>query len=92
MKREIASLYPHVGLDVWDMVDAWRNDLIHGKEYWQNTVPVLANLICLLIIDEIDAAFYNSQTNNIKTKIQWTSKIWENTGIRAPWDLFPPDI
>lgn len=92
MKIEIASLYPSSELDVYDMIDVWRNDLIHGKKYWQNRVPVLINLICLLVIDEIEPTFYDSQIANVKRTVEWTSKMREISGIRSPWDLFPPDI
>jgi len=91
MKTEIASLYPG-GVDVYDMIDVWRNDLIHGKEYWQNRVPILLNLICLLIIDEIEPSLYNAQKADMKRKIELNSKSRALTGIRAPWNVFPPDI
>ena len=95
MKIEIASLYPPSGSDVYDMIDVWRNDLIHGKEYWQNRVPVLINLICLLVIDEIEPAFYDSQIADLKGIVEFRSKIRKNRRARgdsAPWLLFPPDI
>lgn len=91
MKIEIASLYPS-GADVYDMIDSWRNDLIHGKEYWQNKVPILLDLICLLIIDEIEPSVYDAQKADMKRTIEWSSESRALTGIRVPWDLFPPDI
>jgi len=96
MKIEIASLYPSVA-DVYDMIDCWRNDLIHGKEYWQNKVPMLLNLICLLIIDEIDPSLYDAQKVDIKREVEASSKELElirirGIRIRGPLDLFPPDI
>ena len=92
MKIEIASLCPPAGLDVYDMVDVWRNDLIHGKEYWQNRAPILANLICLLIVDEIEPSLYDAQKADMKRTIQRNSQSRALTGVRTPWDLFPPDI
>lgn len=90
MKIEIATLYP-TPADVYDMIDAWRNDLIHGKEYWQNRVPLLTNLICLLIIDETKPSLYDKKRADMKRKTKWASetRVW---GSRAPWDLFPPDL
>lgn len=92
MKVEIASLYPPGRLDVYDMIDRWRNDLIHGKEYWQNRVPILLNLICLLIVDEIEPSVYDAQKADMKRTIEWGVHTWVLTGTRAPWNFFPPDI
>lgn len=91
MKMEIASLCPS-GSDVYDMIDIWRNDLIHGKEYWQNRIPILVNLICLLIVDEIEPSLYDAQKADMKRRIEWNSESRALTGIRSPWNLFPPDI
>lgn len=91
MKTEIASLYPS-GADIYDVIDIWRNDLIHGKEYWQNRVPTLLNLMCLLIVDEIEPLVYDTRKADMKRTIEWNSESRALTGIRTPWDLFPPDI
>ena len=90
IKNEIAMLYPTT-IDVYDMIDAWRNDVIHGKEYWQNRGPILVSLICLLTIDEIEPSVYDAQRADMKERIKWIS---ETRGLtsRSPWELFPPDL
>jgi hypothetical protein len=91
-KTEFASLYPlPPAMDVYDLIDDWRNDLMHGNRYWMDRVPILLNLMCLLIIDEIDPALYNSKTAEIKKHMEWMQKT-QTQGPRPPWDLFPPDL
>lgn len=90
MKIEIAKLCSTTN-DVYDVVDNWRNDLIHGKEYWQNIVPILTNLICLLIVDEIEPSLYDAQRTDMKRRVEWVSKTRALSGI-VPWDFFPPDL
>jgi hypothetical protein len=92
-KTEFASLHPPTsGLDVYDLIYQWRNDLMHGNEYWSDRVPILLNVICLLVIDEVEPAFYNSQTVKLKTSIVWTRSRINEGSTRAPWELFPPDL
>jgi hypothetical protein len=91
-KTEFASLYtPPPAMDVYDLIDEWRNDLMHGNQYWMDRVPILLNLMCLLIIDEIDPVLYNSKKDEIKKHIEWMQKT-RTRGPRPPWDLFPPDL
>jgi hypothetical protein len=91
-KTEFASLYtPPPHMDVYDLIDEWRNDLMHGNQYWMDRVPILLNLMCLFIIDEIDPALYNSKTGEIKKHIEWMQET-RTQGPRPPWDLFPPDL
>jgi hypothetical protein len=92
MKTEIISQYPTTGLDIYDMIDVWRNDLLHGKEYWQYRAPLLLNLICLLVIDEIEPTLYNSQMNKIKETVEWIAQTQGLGGVTARWFLFPPHI
>jgi len=89
-KSEFATLYPST--DIYDTIDNWRNNMMHGNEYWQNRSPILVNLICMLIIDEIEPALYDSQRGYIKTQIDWYTHTRALTGLRARWDIFPPDI
>ena len=91
-KTEFASLYtPPTAMDVYDLIDEWRNDLMHGNQYWMDRVPILLNLMCLLIIDEIDPVLYNSKKEEIKKHIEWTQKT-RTLGPIPPWNLFPPDL
>jgi hypothetical protein len=89
-ETEFLGLYP--SRDVYDTIGYWRNSIVHGNEYWQNRSPILVNLICLLIIDEIEPSLYNSHSYQIKQRIEWNTKTHTLTGIRAPWDIFPPDV
>lgn len=92
IKAEFASLYtPPLTMDVYDLIDKWRNDLMHGNQYWMDRVPILLNLMCLLIIDEIEPALYNSKRDEIKKHIEWM-QMTHTSGLRPQWDLFPPDL
>lgn len=64
LRNEISALIA-VNADPYDLIDLWRNELVHGQEYWQNRTPVILNLICLLVIDEIEPSAYDNSTNNI---------------------------
>lgn len=88
-KAEIATLYPSAA-DVYDTLDMWRNELMHGREYWQNRVPILANLICLLLIDEIDPTLYDAQRMNLVRTLTFRSRISGEAG--ASWFMYPPDL
>jgi hypothetical protein len=92
IKTEFCTLYtPPPGLDAYDLIDEWRNDLMHGNQFWMDRVPILLNLICLLVIDEVDPSFYDSKKIELKRHIQW---VQETRGLssRSSWDLFPPDL
>jgi hypothetical protein len=89
-KTEFLRLYPSG--DVYDTIDDWRNSIMHGNEYWQNRSPILVNLICLLIIDEIEPSLYNSHSVQMRQRIDWNTRTRTLTGIRTSWDVFPPDI
>jgi hypothetical protein len=89
VKTEITNLYPSI-TDVYHELGEWRNELVHGNQYWMNRVPILANLICLLLIDEIDPAFYDGQRNTMERRIEWATQTFSL--VRAPWDFYPPDL
>ena len=76
-----------------DLIDSWRNDFIHGKEYWQNRTPIIANLICLLVIDEIDPSIYDTKLGGIRLHLEWKNKMG-SYGVPnvIPDDLYPPDL
>ena len=92
IKAEFTSLYtPPPAKDVFDLIDEWRNDLMHGNQYWMDRVPILLNLICLLIIDEVDPVLYNSKKDEIKKHIEWVQRT-RTLSPRPQWNLFPPDL
>jgi hypothetical protein len=92
IKAEFASLYtPPPTKDVYDLIDEWRNDLLHGNQYWMDRVPILLNLTCLLVIDEIDPLLYNSKKDEIKKHVEWMQNT-RTLGVRHQWDMFPPDL
>jgi hypothetical protein len=89
------KLYPSIdarAIDVYDTIDIWRNNVMHGNEYWQNRSPILINLICMLIIDEIEPSLYDSQRSTMRAQIDWNTKTRSLAGLRTFWDFFPPDI
>lgn len=89
LKKELHSLYtPPIGSDVYQMIDGWRNELMHGNKFWIDRVPILLNVICLLVIDEIEPAFYDSQNTEVKKDLKWLAQT--RNLVRAPWDIFPP--
>jgi hypothetical protein len=93
IKSEFCSIYPAPqGSDVYDVIQEWRNDLMHGNQYWLDRVPVLLNLMCLFIVDEIDPAVYDSKRDDLKNHLEWEQKVRDLSGSKAPWDVFPPDL
>jgi len=88
---EVASLYPQAG-DVYDLIDSWRNDLVHGNQYWKDRVPVILNMICFLAIDEIEPSTYDASLAEIAKTLEWGKQTVALTGHRPPWDVFPPDL
>jgi len=93
LKDEIAKLYSTT-TDVFDLIDSWRNDLVHGNKYWQNRVPVILNIICLLTIDDIEPNIYDSRMNEIRRTLEWQRQNEEGFSLtkQSPWDTFPPDV
>ena len=87
--NEIASIHPpSAGRDVYDVIDLWRNILVHGQLYWQNRVPLIMNLLCLLVIDEIEPSSYNDSIEEINKEIERSSE----SGRRMNTSVFPPHI
>lgn len=92
IKKEFCSIYPAPQRsDVYDVIYRWRNDLMHGNQHWLDRVPVLLNLMCLFVVDEIDPAIYDSKRDELKTHLEWEQRT-RGLGSRAPWDVFPPDL
>jgi len=91
LRNEVLTLYPSTG-DAYDLVDSWRNELVHGKEYWQNRFPVILNLICLLVIDEIEPSVYDGKISNIYQAPEWQRRVEAGFDFRVPWGIFPPDL
>lgn len=91
LSTEIAALYPNTG-DVFELVDSWRNELLHGQEYWTNRVPIILNLVCLLAIDEIEPAVYDSKKADLKAMANWTVELQKQATPLHPSQIFPPDL
>jgi hypothetical protein len=92
IKKEFCSFYPPpTSSDIYDLIYGWRNDLMHGHQYWIDRVPLLLNLICLFVIDEVDPTTYDSKKDGFKQHLNWCKKA-RALGSRAPWDVFPPDL
>jgi len=90
LMNEIQGLYPNT-IDAYELIDSWRNELVHGQQYWISRVPVILNVICLLIIDEIEPDIYDGKRNEIRQQLQWQSQSEALSGSRASWAIFPPN-
>lgn len=89
--KEMLALYP--GTDAYDLIGSWRNDLMHGSQYWMDRVPIVLNLISLLVIDEIDPTTYAAQHADLQRAVKWNEQTRAILkGFRAPQDTFPPDL
>ncbi len=93
--QEVSGLYPSP-LHPFDLVDTWRNDLLHGNQYWQDRLPIVLNLICILVLDEIEPSVYRAEVDNQIKNMEWerkTASLMGNyVGIRGHWETFPPDL
>ena len=90
LRNEISTLFT-VATDPYDLIDSWRNELVHGQEYWQNRTPIILNLICLLVVDEIEPGAYDNSRNAIVHALEWQRSTM-TASYRAPWEIFPPDL
>jgi hypothetical protein len=92
IKTELCQLYaPTPPSDIYNLIYDWRNNLMHGNQYWSDRVPALLNLICLLVIDEVDPIVYDSKKAQLKMAIEFWGR-HRSEGSRPPWDIYPPDI
>lgn len=84
---EVAKMYPPPP-DVPGHIDSWRNNLLHGNEYWQNRNPIIANLLCLLVLDEIPATDYDNYRNtDMAQHVSWLANTLPQIG-----GVFPPHL
>lgn len=91
LEGEILNLYPGAP-NGYDLIDEWRNDLIHGRGYWQKVTPIVVNMICLLAIDEIAPDIYDDSLPGIKKHVDQIRRSREDADFVSPWDVFPPDL
>jgi hypothetical protein len=76
LKKEIIALYPQApNSDSYYLIDSWRNDLIHGRKYWSKRVPIVVNLICLLVVDEIVSNVYDSNLDVLQHDLEQESLV-----------------
>ncbi|GIU72810.1 MAG: hypothetical protein KatS3mg003_2289 [Candidatus Nitrosocaldaceae archaeon] len=82
--------------NMYDLVNDWRNEHQHGELYWMNKVPVILNIICLLLFEEIESDNYNGIKDDIKTRIQFLNDRYASNILhileRPHWEIYPPDI
>lgn len=71
IKNEIQKQYSLSNKDAFNLIDEWRNDLVHGNSYWQKIVSIILNLICLLFIDEIDSQSYTKFLPQFQHFAEW---------------------
>jgi len=92
-KTEVCTLYSlPPDSDVFELIKNWRNDLLHGEKYWTAKIPTLLNLICLLIIDEIEPKIYDSKRQQIQNTIEWNQKKRTFSPLRPSLEIYPPDL
>jgi hypothetical protein len=91
MNTEILSLYP-AEKDVYELISSWRNDFMHGGDYWKRTTAIIVNLICLLVIDEIDPQLYDAKLEEIGHHIEWREKTQSFADRGNSKELYPPDL
>jgi len=89
MKQEILALYG-ITNDVYDLIGSWRNNLLHGEQYWMDRLPIVLNMICLLVLDEIDPAVYDSQLTQIQNRLSFRRQ--SGIPFTPPWQVYPPDL
>jgi hypothetical protein len=78
LKQETLNLYPHLYADFYSFIDEGRNTLIHSRKYWQNKVPILMNLICLLLIDCIEPSLYDNNIAELNTYLDFYKSRLQN--------------
>lgn len=92
-KTEVCTLYSlPPDSDIYELIDKWRNDLLHGEKYWTAKIPTVFNLICLLLIDEVEPEIYDSKREQIQGSIEWRQKTRTFSTPRASWEIYPPDL
>jgi len=91
MEGEILTLFPNAP-NGYDLIEKWRNELIHSREYWQNVTPIVVNIICLLVIDEIEPYLYDEALPDIKRQVDQNRRNREETDVVSSWGVFPPDL
>jgi hypothetical protein len=92
LQTEIETFWPKSDpkdKDAFDMIGSWRNELVHGKGFWTNRVPVLLNMICLLAIDELGPDEYNSLLAEFAKDLKHHIEVKQKYGY--PMFLFPLD-
>jgi hypothetical protein len=86
---EVEKLYPSPPT-VPDHIDSWRNDLLHGNTYWQVRNPIIANLLCLLVLDEIPAGDYDAyRSTKMAEDLTFMARTRETSGTHT---IFPPHL
>ena len=65
LKKEIFNLYGSSS-ETYDLLNEWRNDLLHGNQYWNNKIGVILNTICLLVLDIIGPTIFDSKISDFQ--------------------------
>lgn len=96
LKREIETIFKKdiqsKGFtDIYKLINNWRNEHQHGNQYWMNKVPVILNIICFLLLQEIEPDKYDELRIEVLKKVQWRQNLL-NVSKRAPWEIYPPDL
>lgn len=91
LEGEILNLFPSAP-NGYDLIEDWHNDLVHGREYWQAVTPIVLNVICFLVIDEIEPDMYDDALPDIKKHVERELTNRKLSGLMSPPHTFPPDL
>lgn len=76
--------------DAYEVIYQWRNETLHGQEFWSTKHGVITNLICLILFHEIQDELYSSKLEGIKRHVEWNQSIGDYWSTRPPWSFYPP--
>lgn len=90
LKAELTRLYS--GLDAYDLIDDWRNELIHGERYFRNWSAAATQLLCLLLVDEYGPTRYAHCLTELRRTLQFEAEVRRHTGSGFVTGPYPPDL
>jgi hypothetical protein len=72
----------------YEIIDGWRNSLLHGQTTFDIQAGILMNFICALIWGEIDEQSYEEQREDILESIQRSQQMPD---MGHSMNVYPPD-
>lgn len=90
-KRKVSQFHNDGQQDGYQLIYDWRNEALHGEEFWITKYGVITNLICLILLHEIPHDVYSSKVDQIRQIVEWQKKTSRpGFGLRPPWSFYPP--